>query len=302
MRSFTRKERPATTTAAGTDQDAAEDHEPEQDRVAEPETAQSRKAEADQEATEADRSRTAAERLVADAEAEAARIISEARQRAQALNVDAQNADRRAEVARSRSSDLAFRDGLRVSVRSAEDLAGTLRAEADKLTARVGDLDARLAETAARQEDVTAGLATAREAGDIAGVRDGRAELAAVDEVAVVLTGQRDKAAGRLADIGPADGTGELSVALSAALSARTELSDVLDRLDPSRVETRRNALMASFMASNGGDATAAALLTVAAMDPELVSNIYGSPSPGQESGRDTVLVRDLVDHHIERS
>jgi hypothetical protein len=75
-------------------------------------------------------------------------------------------------------------------VRAAEDLAGTLRAEADELTATVEDLDARLAETAARRGDTTAALASALEAGDIAGVRNGRAELAAVDEVAAALAGQ----------------------------------------------------------------------------------------------------------------
>jgi hypothetical protein len=283
-RSFSRRMRVAALVAP-----PFEDYEQDQDVEDldeegddEDETGESRKAEADQAAAEAERSRTEAARLVADAEAEAGRIVTEARRRADELVATARDADRRAEAARERSGYLTYAAGLRVNVRTAEDLVETLRAEAGELTASVADLDARQAETVSRSEDTTAALATAREAGDIAGVRNGRAELAAVDEVAAVLTGQRDRAAGRLADIGPADGTGELSKALSAAERVRADLSDALDHLDPSRIEARKAALMASFMEQNGGDAAAAALLTVAATDPELVRSAYSSPSPDQ--------------------
>jgi DNA repair exonuclease SbcCD ATPase subunit len=284
MRNFTRRQRPDGHPDQAREQgQAAEDVGLAAAVEPEPETAESRAAEAEHASAEAERSRTEAERLLAEAEAEAARIVADARERAQDLKTTASKADYRAEAAAERAGYLAHAQGLRHNVRAAEDLATTLAAEADKLTARVADLDARLAEAAARQEDAAAALATAREAGDFAGVRDGRAELAAVDEVAGVLAGQRQSAVDRLTVIGPADGAGELSGALSAAQTARTDLSGVLDKLDPERIEARKAALMAAYLEQTGGDAQAAALLTVAATDPELVAAAYGSPSPDHQ-------------------
>ncbi|WP_269857947.1 hypothetical protein [Streptomyces sp. RPT161] len=203
------------------------------------------RAQAEQARADAHRARAEAETLVATARAEAQRLVAEAEAEARTLSAQAQQAERNAAAFDERAGYLQHADQLRGRIEDAEQQATELRAEADDVAEQIEALTVRLDELGEQREDTTTALTAAREAGEVDSVIKHRNQLAAVDEVVKVLTGQREALQGRLLAIGgPDDPAGELAQVLTQAQAARTELRRIRNALDPERIEAQVDELL----------------------------------------------------------
>ena len=201
------------------------------------ETADSVRAQAEQQRAQAEAARTEADTILTTARAQAARLIADAEARARHLTADAIEAERAAEPLARRAGYLRHAEQLRQQIADAEHDVVQLTTEQDQLHDTVLRLDARLAELGEERETTAAHLAAARERGDVDQVTDLRARLTGVEEVAAVVQGQLVTARQRLLEIGDPDGNGELNRAANAWQGLQDELRRIGNALDPNRPE-----------------------------------------------------------------
>ncbi|MER6351247.1 hypothetical protein ABT186_05195 [Streptomyces sp. NPDC001634] len=203
------------------------------------------RAAAEQARTEAAQRRTEAETVVETARAKAARLVAEAEHQARILAGEAREAEGRAEQLEERAQYLAHADQLRDRIADTEQNAARLDAEAVQTAEQVEALAVRLEGLGVQREDATAALSAARDAGDVEGVQQQRAQLTAIDEVVKALSGQQTALGERLRAIGgPEDPAGEMARTLARTQAARMELRRVLNILDPERVEAQMDELL----------------------------------------------------------
>jgi hypothetical protein len=191
--------------------------------------------------------RAEAEVTVTTARAQAARLVAEAEQHARRLTADAFTAEREAARLDERAGYLDDAENLRVQAADYDEQAEALTDETASLTEQADALTARLADLGVQRENAAARLTAAREAGDVPEVSKARTEMAAVDEVTAVLTGQRDALRARLTAIGEPGGIGELPDALGKAATARAKRRRVLNILDPDRFEAQLDRVVDSL-------------------------------------------------------
>lgn len=199
--------------------------------------------------TGAHQARAEAGTLVEAARAQAARLVADAEAQARQLDAEACAADRQAAALEETAGRWAAVDELGGRAREADERALLLAAEAEDVTAQDEALARRVAELGEEREETTRRLAAAREAGDVDQVGSLRARLAAVDEVAGVLAGQRGPLQARLQAIGTADGIGELAGELKTAARLRGEQRRLLNELQPDRIEALADELEACLLA-----------------------------------------------------
>ena len=91
--------------------------------------------------------------------------------------------------------------------------------------------------------------------------------------------------------IGEPDGTGDLARALKVARDHRAELSQILEIVDPGRIEARRQAVMAKFLTVAQRDVELAAQLTAVALEPEAAIAWYTPAQPEGPAHRERVTL-----------
>lgn len=273
-----------------------------------PATAAKLRSNAAQARERAERARTEAEKLLATAREQARVLLGDAEAQARELTAEAKTAATDAGACEQRALTIDHAADLRRRAVDAEQHATTLANEYATITERVATLTGRLADLGQRREDTTIALGAARDAGDVDEVNRLWGAMRALDEVIAALTEQHDAARERATTIGEPGWGGAYDQAASAAAARRRELSDVLDRLDPTRPDRRasatvreyRRALVAAGQPEDQALSTAA-LLVAMTQHPEAVTALLATDEPVPQSSAQTIRAADgtVITRHI---
>ncbi len=198
--------------------------------------------------------RAAAETLLADAQAEATRILTLAETKANAASALAAKAEREAGALEEQARLLDAAAGRVAQAEEAEARAAGLEDERERLQEQAAGLGERLGKLAADRGDLEARLSAALADGDIDTITAVRARITASDELAESLTAQRAAAQARIEAIGDGEMSPlwpqrELADARRIASMHRGDVRRVLNVAYPDRPEAVRDAAKAEFAA-----------------------------------------------------
>lgn len=180
-----------------------------------------------------------AEAEVGRVQAEAARMLDEARRNLAAAQVHAKGVE--SEAAAVEDTGRAFRAAANLAAQAdeARQQAATLAAERQDQLAAADALSRRLSDLAGLQRAAQADLEAARQATDADAAGEARQRLTGLEEVVPVLAGQRDQALARARAIGTEDSGGEFAKVLARITALTAQRETALDNARPERREAR---------------------------------------------------------------
>lgn len=210
---------------------------------------------ADDTAERAAKDRSEAERLLADARAEVARIMTEAEGLARTLTAAAAAAAQEAETLTERGRILGHAAAAMARAEEQERRAAVLKAERARLEAAVAVLDEQIGQREAERDQAEADLTAATAARDGESMTIARNQGQNAETIAAALNTERQALLTRLAAIGegrdpeswPDERDKELTVALRAATQARQDAVRGMDAAQPDRPEAVARAALEEF-------------------------------------------------------